>query len=234
MPQKNSLKIYIENGCYHVYNRGVEKREIFLDEQDYKVFLHFLKQYLSPPSPQGTFLTLTGLHPVRPRSIQTLHDQVDLLAYCLMPNHFHFLLKQITFDGMTKLLRRVCTNYVMFFNKKYKRVGTLFQGIYKAISVDVDEYLLHLSRYIHLNPMLDRVAPCRGMKPPETPADYPFSSYQNYLGNITTSWVKPKEVLSFFKTARRTSLKDILSYQSFIEDYQEDPREMLGNLIIEE
>jgi len=231
MPQKNSLKKYLENGYYHVYNRGVEKREIFLDEQDYKVFLHFLKQYLSPPSPKD--LLLAGLHPDGEHPPQTIHDQVHLLAYCLMPNHFHFLLKQITIDGMTKLLRRVCTNYVMFFNKKYKRVGTLFQGIYKAVSVETDEYLLHLSRYIHLNPVLDRVAPCRGMNPPETPIDYPFSSYQNYLGKITTPWVKPEEILSFFKTAQRTSLKDILSYQSFVEDYQEDPKEILGRLVIE-
>ena len=107
MPAKNVVKTYVENGYYHIYNRGVEKRDIFLDDQDYSVFLHFLKQYLSPPQPKGTFLTMTGLHLVRPRPVHPLHNEIDLLAHCLMPNHFHLLLKQKTPDGMIKLLRRL-------------------------------------------------------------------------------------------------------------------------------
>lgn len=234
MPQKNSVKIYIENGYYHTYNRGVEKRKIFLDKQDYVVFLHFLKQYLSPPPPKDNLLNPPGLHPVRLRPIQTIHDQIDLLAYCLMPNHFHLLLKQKSADGMTKLIRRVSTSFSMYFNKKYKRVGTLFQGIYKAVSVDKEEYLLHLSRYIHLNPVIDRVAPYPRLATYTKPVDYPFSSYQNYLGKIKMQWIKPEEILSFFKTAQKTHFKDILSYQSFVEDYLEDSAEILGNLTLEE
>lgn len=163
MPARNIVKTYIENGYYHAYNRGVEKRNIFLDEQDYSVFLHFLKQYLSPPQRKGIYLTMTGLDLVRPRPIQTLYDEIDLLAYCLIPNHYHLLLEQKTIDGMTKLLRRLCTSYSMYFNKKYDRVGSLFQGTYKAALIDRDEYLLHLSRYIHLNPVIDKVTPCQAL-----------------------------------------------------------------------
>jgi len=228
MPAKNVVKTYVENGYYHIYNRGVEKRDIFLDEQDYSVFLHFLKQYLSPPQPKGTFLTMTGLHLVRPRPVHPLHNEIDLLAHCLMPNHFHLLLKQKTPDGMIKLLRRLCTSYVMYFNKKYNRVGSLFQGTYKAVLIDRDEYLLHLSRYVHLNPVLDKaldkVTPCQ---------EYPFSSYQYYLGKKKAKWLKPKEILEFFKTAQRLNFKDILSYQSFVEDYPRPPEEILGELIME-
>lgn len=217
MPARNIVKTYVENGYYHVYNRGVEKRDIFLKEEDYSVFLHFLKQYLSSPQGKNTHLTMTRSHLVRPRPIHPLHNEINLLAYCLMPNHYHLLLKQKTIDGMTKFLRRLCTSYSLYFNKKYDRVGKLFQGIYKAAFIDRDEYLLHLSRYIHLNPILDKVAPCH---------KYPFSSYQHYLGLKGAKWLKPEEILSFFKTAQKTNLKDILSYQSFVEDYTQSPEEL--------
>lgn len=233
MPAKNVVKIYIENGYYHIYNRGVEKRKIFLDEQDYSVFLHFLKQYLSSPPLEGAYLTMTGLHLVRPRPIQTLEEEIDLLAFCLMPNHFHLLLQQKTTNGITKLLRRLCTSYVMYFNKKYDRIGRLFQGPYKAILINHDEYLLHLSRYLHLNPVLDKVTPCQGYRLCNTPLEYPFSSYQYYLGKKNAEWIKPKMIISFFRTAQRTSLKDILSYQSFVEDYVEEPEEILGGLTLD-
>ena len=233
MPSKNITKIYIENGYYHVYNRGVEKRKIFLDEQDYAVLLYFLKQYLSPPPPDGAFLTMTGFNPIRPRPIQPLDEEINLLAFCLMPNHFHFLLKQKTIDGITKLLHRICTSYSMYFNKKYDRVGKLYQGTYKAALIDRNEYLLHLSRYIHLNPVIDKVPPCQGYKACTKPSEYPFSSYQYYLNKKKADWVKPDEILSFFKTAQKTFPKDIFSYQSFVEDYLEDDKEILRKLVIE-
>ena len=231
MPQKNTTKIYVENGYYHAYNRGVEKRKIFLDKQDYTVFLYYLKSYLSPPKKPPTFMT--GLDPVRIRPIKTVFNQIDLLAYCLMPNHFHLLLRQKTRDGMTKLLRRLCTCYSMYFNKKYHRIGGLFQGVYKAILVDNEHYLLHLSRYLHLNPVFDRVRPCQEYKACKQPGDYPFSSYLDYLGKKKTDWLKTDFILSFFKTAQKTSFKDILSYQSFVEDYLVDSTEVLGGLVLE-
>lgn len=227
MPAKNCLKTYVENGHYHVYNRGVEKRNIFLDDQDYRVFLHFLKFYLSPPKANFThpLQETTDFKLTRIRDFSSLNNQVNLLAYCLMPNHFHLLLIQKTLTGMTKLLRSLSTNYAMYFNRKYQRVGHLFQGIYKAVLILKEPYLLHLSRYIHLNP-----SELTGMNP----VKWPYSSYPYYLGKKKALWIDPEPILSFFKSARRTTFKDILSYQSFIEDYQEDPKEMLGNLIIED
>lgn len=206
MPAKNSVKFYIENGYYHIYNRGVEKRHIFLDTQDYQVFVHYLQKYLDP---------LLGSDP------KSLSKEVDLLAFCLMPNHFHLLVKQSSLDGITKLVRVVTTCYVMYFNKKYSRVGTLFQGKYKAALIYNDIYLLHLTRYIHLNPGSD-------------PKSYTFSSYLCYLGESQFSWIKPEEILNYFKTARKLNLKDYLSYQSFVEDYLKiDSNELLGNLTLE-
>lgn len=207
MPAKNIVKVYLENGYYHLYNRGVEKRKIFIKNQDYKTFLYFLKTYLSPP-PNTAFI-----------KNKTVFEEIKLMTYVLMPNHFHLLVKQSTKDGITKFIRRVCTNYVMYFNKNYDRTGTLFQGIYKAVLIKNDEQLLHLSRYIHLNPLANRNYPLNKKRHLLLNS---YSSYADYLGKRKTPWLHPEEILSFFKSSRKTSLKDILSYQSFVEDYKND------------
>jgi len=218
MPQKNSIKAYLEGGYYHIYNRGVENREIFLDDRDYKVFLYYLKQYLAPI--EETIFIGKIQH-------TNLSSEIDLLSFCLMPNHFHLQIKQKNKDGITKLMRRLLTNYAMYFNKRYQRNGTLFQGIYKAVLINSDSQLLHLSRYIHLNPYeLEK----RSFK---KLVDYPYSSYGDYLGVRKSSWVKPQEILSFFKNARRSDLKDILSYQSFVEDYKVEPGLDFENILLE-
>lgn len=227
MPAKNRVKLYVENGYYHLFNRGVEKRNIFVDDRDYRVLLHFLKLYLSPPLPLPK---LTGADLVirkRPRFVKSLYNEIKLLAYCLMPNHFHLLVKQKTPKAITQLIRRVCTSYVIYFNQRYERVGPLFQGRYKAVLVDTDEQLLHLSRYIHINPH---------ELPTVTRTDlvnYPYSSYKQYLGEYKTQWLYPEEILTFFRSAQQTSPKDILSYQSFVEDFIDEPKGMLKNLTLE-
>lgn len=229
MASKNTIKQYVENGFYHIYNRGVEKRDIFLDDQDYRVFLHLLKYYLSPPLDtnkwQHPLTSLTGFDPVRIRQIQTLNKEIELLAYCLMPNHFHLLIKQLTIDGITKLLRKMLITYSMYFNRRYKRVGHLFQGVYKAVLIENDSYLLHLSRYIHLNPH-ELIG--------SNPVNYPYSSYQYYLGNKTADWIKPKFILDYFLQEKNILLpKTVNNYQRFIEEYLEDPQEIIGALALD-
>lgn len=230
MPARNRVKIFVENSYYHVYNRGVDKREIFLDDQDYRVFLSFLKAYLS--APQASFFThpiaqVTGSDPVRLRPLRCFFGEIILLAYCLMPNHYHLLLWQSKRDGMTRFLRALCTSYVMYFNKKYERVGTLFQGIYKAAMIDSENYLLHLSRYIHLNPL-----ELTGSDPVKA-VEYPYSSYPYYLNKRKAEWVNPFPILDFFRSARNITSHDMLSYQSFVEDYASDPREKVGALALD-
>lgn len=208
MPAKNSRKTYIENGYYHIYNRGVEKRNIFLDEQDYKVFLSYLKIYLESPSLQGQALKVAPS-----RHLKNYADQITLLAYCLMPNHFHLLVKQTTFNAMNSFIQSILTKYSMYINKKYHRVGPLFQGRYKAVLVKNEPQFLYLTKYIHRNP-LDILPTGPGL------VGYPYSSYQNYLNNIQQIWVKPQEILSYF-----SRINSSLSYKSFIEDTSE-----LGNI----
>lgn len=220
MPAKNSLKFYIENGYYHIYNRGVEKRDIFLDENDYRMFLYQLKYYLGIPKEDDI-----------KQKKRSIRSEIVLLGYCLMPNHFHLFIKQLTKTGMTKLLRAICTNYVCYFNKRYKRVGTLFQGKYKAALIENEPNLLHVSRYIHINPLeLDRVGPWKGSDPL---GQYPYSSYSFYLGLKAADWLNSNEILGYFKSAQKIHLRDILSYQSFVEDYPVDSKDYIKNLALE-
>ncbi len=199
MPQKNSIKIYYENAFYHVYNRGVEKRNIFLDRDDHLAFLHLIKTALVPaPSPmQGGTLS-------RNRR-KKFHDKIDFLAYCLMPNHYHLLLRQTTISGLTEFIRSLSTSYSMYFNKKYRRVGSLFQGVFKAIDIREENYLLWVSRYIHRNP-------------PDFQT-YPYSSYDDYLGKRKTDWLKTNFLLEFFKSNRFSQEN---SYKLFVDNINEE------------
>ena len=226
MPSKNLVKINIENGYYHIYNRGVEKRIIFEDEQDYKVFLGYLKEYLSPPPRPEDIIKIFTLQGSTFKGIarqpNNYYQKIELVAYCLMPNHFHLLIKQITKDSMSSFMKSLATRYSMYFNKRYDRVGPLFQNIYKASSVTDENYLLHLSRYIHLNPS-------------EYSKDLinAYSSYADYLKKRNTSWIKPGVVLQYFDNAKPDFFKMTNSYKDFVEKYQKDSENILGELTLE-
>lgn len=225
MPAKNSLKNYIENGHYHIYNRGVEKRPIFLDEQDCRVFLRYLKLYLSP---REELLQLQKENPgarIQRFIPLNMSDDIDLLSFAIMPNHIHLHVKQHIKDGIIKFMRRVSTSYVMYFNRKYERVGVLFQGRYKAVLIETEAYNLHLSRYIHLNPVRLTQTPVPFLK---------YSSYEYYLGTKKASWVKPQTILNSFKTAQIRDLPDILSYKSFVEEYSVDSQKVISELLSDE
>jgi putative transposase len=225
MPAKNTMKIYIENGYYHIYNRGVEKRVIFQDRQDYGVFLSYLKDYLSPKDEQVLRNELLNLQmPPLERDrvwqkirMNNFYTEITLLSYCLMPNHFHLFLKQKSKDAINKFMNSLCTRYTMYFNRKYDRVGALYQDTYKAVLVTSDEQFLQLSRYIH-----KQALSLQG----ETLQESQPSSYPEYLGLRRTSWVHPEEVLSFFSDTNPT-----LSYKSFVIDSGDFSS--LGNLTIE-
>ena len=226
MPKKNSLKVYVKGGYYHVYNRGVEKRNIFENSQDYQVFLKNLKEALSsPPKPEDVKITFTlqGF-PFKgvPRLPKNFSKEIDLLAYCLMPNHFHLLIRQTNPGSMQSFLTSISTRYSMYFNKKYSRVGTLFQGPYKAVLVNDESYILHLSRYIHLNPS----------KYAQNLLST-YSSYADYLGERHTAWVKPEMILSFFNQAKLPELEKIHTYKDFVEKYKKDSAKLLGELTLE-
>lgn len=226
MPAKHTRKIYVENGIYHVYNRGVEKRIIFTDERDYATFLRLLKDALSPPltgkqkqelfSKSVTFkgLAFKGI----PRQPKNFFGNIELLAYALMPNHFHLLIRQTKRNSLSEFLQSVATRYSMYFNRRHKRTGKLFENVYKAVEIDSEPYLLHITRYIHLNP-INQVKTL-------TEA---YSSYPEYLKQRNSQWVKPEFILSMF-SSRPNGYN---SYRSFVEEEDFDSTEMLGNMVID-
>lgn len=232
MAAKNSRKAYVEKGYYHIYNRGVEKRNIFLDPQDYGVFLAYLKEYLSPKDENALFAKLSDPNISAQEKDKTLkllrlnnfYNEIFLLAFCLMPNHFHLLIKQSDALSIDKFMNSLALRYVIYFNRKYKRTGGLFQDVYKAVSVETDEQLLHLNRYIHQNPLGKNKLPQKS-----TLSDFLYqpSSYPEYLGQRKTDWIIKDEVLSYFS---KNNPK--FSYQAFVE--QTEDVSLIENLLLEE
>lgn len=197
MASKNTRKIYLEKTHYHVYNRGVNKRRIFLDSEDYSVFLNLLKRYLSR-RPQKD---------VKGREYPWLYNGIELQAFCLMPNHFHLLVYQLEETALMTLIKNVCGSYTSYFNKKYNRVGPLFQDRFKASMITADSYLHHISRYIHLNPKNYRT--------------WKYSSLPFYMGMKTAEWIQPHRILELFN--------DRGDYMQFVEDY-EDQKDVMDEL----
>ncbi|MBL7081387.1 MAG: transposase [Candidatus Omnitrophica bacterium] len=149
---------FVNDEIYHVYNRGVEKREIFLNNQNYFRFIHDLFEFNdeSPAPNMDYYYEKTQSLEVRLPKIERRKPRkllVEILAFCLMPNHFHLLLRQKRERGITEFMRKLGTGYTNYFNKKYKRVGALFQGKFKAVIVKKESHFLYLPYYIHLNPL---------------------------------------------------------------------------------
>lgn len=175
-------KTPIVNGeIYHIFNRSVARLPIFLNLRDYQrafetlyfytfnnLSLRFSHYNRLPENQKRKFLG--NLEQDRNRSVQ-------FLAYCLMPNHLHFLIKEINDGGITTFIRNFQNSYAKYFNTKNNRNGALFQARFKAVRIESDEQLIHVARYIHLNPLTSYV-----IKNPEDLEDYPWCSFAEYLG----------------------------------------------------
>lgn len=205
MPSRNAIKKFEPETMYHVYNRGVDKRIIFTDDRDYAVFLSFLKYALLSDEElahhevvDGGLISQADRFNLRR---QGLHGAVELVSFCLMPNHYHLLLYQTEIDGITRLMRSIGTGYVAYFNKRHKRVGSLYQGRYKAGPITSQGYWDHISRYIHLNPV----------DLGEDYTLYKYSSYRNFIGKAEAEWLKPGLVMDSFGSANE--------YVKFVSDY---------------
>lgn len=150
--------------------------DIFRSPEDYVFFLSLLKKYLSP----GKALDSYG------RDAPNYSDKAELLAYCLMPNHYHLMVHLLETDGLIGLMRSVITSYSMYFNRKYKRTGALFESRFLASRITTDTYYWQVSRYVHLNPL----------DIGENVFNYPYSSVQYFVGNWKAAWVHPEYVVT--------------------------------------
>lgn len=204
---------------YHVYNRGVDKRVLFQSQADYQRFQSLL--YLANTTES------INVRNISRQSLDTLYkyDKVDSLvaigAYCLMPNHFHILLTPIADDGVTQFMRKLCTSYSMYFNAKYQRSGTLFEGRFKSQWADEDRYLQYLYSYIHLNPLklqYQDEASANQVSQLQYLCEYPFSSLADYVGvyRPQQTIIDPSQFPDYFQTSAGhiSELHEWLSYKS--------------------
>ena len=142
-------KVRCENGgYYHIYNRGVDKRNIFSDARDQKRFFQSMEEF-NDTDPIGSIY----VNSFRKQKIVEVRKEslVNFICYCLNRNHFHFILQQVNDRGIERFMHKLGSGYTTYFNKRYKRSGVLFQGAYKAKHIDSDRYLLHVSAYVNLN-----------------------------------------------------------------------------------
>lgn len=197
MPSRNILKQDVAESFYHVYARGLNKQRIFRDQADFVKYLQLFERYLSLAESKNQ----VGL------SFPNYFNRVELVCFCLMPNHFHLLIYQRQQGTMTQFMRSLLTSYSMYFNKKYKRTGPLFESRYKASLISDDTYLEHITRYIHLNP--------RDWQ------EYEYSSLPYYMQQISDEWIRPGRIISQFATPKE--------YKEFLQDYVQN-KEMLDIL----
>lgn len=214
----------VQGEYYHIFNRGVAYQNIFRNKRDYDRFLLSLHyyQFNSIPIRLSKFLQI----PLKERSeifcniINSDEKIIDLIAYCLMPNHFHLLIKQNTGNGISRFLRITINSYAKYFNTKYKRAGSLFQGMFKAVRIETEEQLLHVSRYIHLNPLVSHIVEEKNL------LAYPWSSLSEYITN--KAYVcNPEPILTHFSKKQ--------SYRQFVLDQADYGKELesIKHLIID-
>lgn len=172
-----------------------------MDNSDYGRFMAILKHFLFYNYPYSVFKKrinqATDLEAknaiLRQLEFYRTRPLVEIIAFCLMSNHFHLILKQLEENGITRFMHRIGTGYTNYFNIKNERSGRLFEGTYKSVLVESDEQLFHLSRYIHLNPTADKLISLEDL-----PA-YPWSSLPLYLGKGKLDFIKPNIILNNFK-----------------------------------
>lgn len=195
MPRRNAIKVYGNDQYYHCYNRGANRANIFREDNDYGYFLSLFKRHLSnQPTSDATR-----------RPYPHYKDDVELIAYCLMPNHYHLVLyNKNNTTGVEKLMRSVMTAYSRYFNVRYGHSGTLFESHFLASRISSEEYLWHVSRYVHLNPL----------DIGQDTLNYRYSSIQYFSGQKHAEWLHPERLVEGQKERQRylESVADLKDY----------------------
>lgn len=173
---------------YHIFNRGVNKQNIFFAEDDYRRFLQVVAHYLTSKR-QFSHSKKPLSDPVSETNL--INPKVEIFTYCLMPNHFHLLVKQLQDDGITWYLKHIANSYSHYIHTKHKRTGHLFEGRFKNVLVENDQQLIHVSRYIHLNPIVSGLS--------KNLNDYLWSSYPSYTSDEKDLICKTQTILGYFK-----------------------------------
>jgi len=192
------------NNFYHIYNRGVDGRTIFPEDSYYRRFTLILEHSLKYNYPYSQLifrLRTAGSTQIKREILAQLETKrmnppVEIISFCLMPNHYHLALKQLVENGISDFLHRIGTSYTRYFNTRLSRSGRLFETSFKAVGVESDNQLLHLTRYQHLNPIVLGLHTAANLK------SYPWSSFPNYMGKEGFSFVNPNPVVSLLGSAQ--------------------------------
>lgn len=202
---------FAENEFYHIYNRAADSKNMFLEQRDVDRFLKGMEQF-------NTSKILGSLS--RGHRVSTSLRLVNFIAYCVNQNHFHFILEQVSDNGIEKFMHKIGMGYAKYFNTKYKRSGALFQGRFKAKHIDSNEYLLHLSAYINLNHLVHG----RGHRV----STLSVSSWDEYTKDLVSEeFCKKEMVLEQFKNKKayeifaKESLKSIVERKISLEELED-------------
>lgn len=205
----------ITDHYYHVFNRGVARMPVFYTASDYRYMLRAFEYYRFSDVPLrlSQFLHLDAAQQlyIKNEIESKAKTLISVVAFTLMPNHFHLILRQNEDKGIALYMGRAINSYARYLNTKRKRVGPLFQGVYKAVRIESNEQLLHLSRYIHLNPFVG------GVIRKEAVYTYPWSSLQAYVGT-GISFLQPEIVLCQFSNTNM--------YQAFVNDHADYAKQL--------
>lgn len=218
-------KISLRDGeIYHVFNRGIDRRGTFTDKKEFERIQKLIKFYRHKDIPIRFSQVNQQPQEIREKILDDLYKSeriIDILSYCIMPNHFHFLLKQTNEKGISTFVSNITNAYTKYFNTKNKRTGPLFEGVFKAVHIESEEQLLHVSRYIHLNPVSSSIIPDEDLE------NYKWSSYREYLP-ISAEEISQKEfILNMFKS--------ISAYQEFVNNQIDYAKQLdtIKHLILE-
>lgn len=208
MPRRKSL--LVKGEIYHVFNRSIARQPIFLNQRDYQRALETVDFYRLQKLPVkfSRFKQLPEEEKIR--LLENCQPQIEIIAFCFMPNHVHFLLRAIEDKSISQFMNNFQHSYANYFNTKNDRVGSLFQSMFKAVRIETDEQLLHVSRYIHLNPVSSYLIEIDSLP------NYPWSSFKDYI-KPGDSIVEADQVLGYFKS--RNAYKNFVFDQA---DYQKE------------
>lgn len=226
MPRRNTPLINEE--IYHIYNRGVENRLVFLNKRDYQRALDTTSFYQYPQTNLNFSRYLTLSQEEKNKIVINLKKKnkvlIEIIAFCFMPNHFHLLVRQKINVGISKFLSNFQNSYTRYFNLRHKRLGHLFQGQFKSVRIETDEQLIHVSRYIHLNPYTSFV-----VRTISDLKNYPWSSLPEFLRN-KSNLCQTKPISEYFSSSDPSS-----DYWKFILDQKDYQRKLenIKHLILE-
>lgn len=224
--------LLVTDQIYHVYNRGVEKRLLFLNKRHYLRLIDLISYYRFAKCPMKFSYFKLQSGEEREKILNELQNNserlVDIFAFCLMPNHFHFLLKQTVDKGISKFMAKITSSFSHYFNIGQKRTGYLFQGNFSAARIESDEQFIHVSRYIHLNPVTSYVIEFKDLE------NYEYSSYPEYV-NKKEGFCNVKGILPYFRSREhyKKFVADQVGYARQLENIKHLALEKTeGNLIL--